>query len=339
MADTRLTLTDFFKSQDPDGAQAQAVELMQQFNPIVRDAPAFPTNAPLGNRTTFTRKLPAVGTAKINKGVTRSKSTTDQRTDAIGYLAGRSEVDERIRKVLGAAAFESRRYDEDRRFEEAFAQYQAQLSFYGDIRTDEAGYDGLATRMGALNPGTDAAAAQVWSMGTVVGGDGTSIYMVDWGERTCHLGYPMLGEGVSQLDIEDHGREQVNDVDGNPMYGYVTTYDWFTGLVVKDMRRIARLANIDSSDAALDAPTQGKLIDSLEKIMARMPTPPRGDNVIGRRILYCATALWSSFTKQARSFSNQALTIQDYLGQPTPHFWGHPILQCDQISTTEATVS
>jgi len=336
-SDTRLTLLDFYKARDPDGSQAQAVELMNQFNPILRDAPALPTNAPLGNRTTFTRSLPSVGTAKINRGVTRSKSTTDQRIDALGYFAGRSEIDSRIRKMVGADAFNRRRMDEDNRFEEAFAQYVAQVSFYGNLASDEASFDGLGTRMGTLNPGTDLTASQVWSMGTVTGGDGTSLYIVDWGERTCFLGYPQNAAGG--LDVEDKGEQNVNDVDGNPMFAYVSVYDWFCGLVVKDPRRIARLANIDLSDALAGGATQGILIDKLEQIMARMPTPPRGDEVVGRRVLYCATALWAAFTKQARSQSNQALSIQDYLGQPTPHFWGHPVVQCDQVSTTEPTVS
>lgn len=338
--DTRLTLFDFFKSMDPDGTQAQAINLMQQFNPVLEDAPVYPSNAPLGNRTTFVRSLPSVGTAKFNKGVTRSKSTTDQRTDAIGYFAGRSEIDSRYRKVLGTGAFAKRRLDEDRRFEEALTQLMVNTFFYGNVASDEASFDGLAPRMNALNAGADAKASQVWSMGAVVGGDGCSIYVVDWSELTAFLAYPMEQEGVQGgLDIQDKGERPVNDDDGNSYDAYVTAYDWFVGLVVKDPRRIARLANIDLSDSALDAPTQGALIDKLEQIFARMPTPPRGTESIGKRILYCPTALWASFTKQARSKSNQALSIQDYLGQPTPHFWGHPIRQVDQLSTSESTVA
>lgn len=340
MADNRLTFLDFQKSQDPDGAPAQAVELMNEFNPFLRDAPAFPTNAPLGHRTTFTRSLPTVGTAKINKGITRSKSTTDQRVDPIGYWAGRSEIDIRHRKIWGEAAYRQRRLDEDKRFEEAFAQEVCNAFLYGNVAEDEASMDGLATRMASLNQGSDNKASQVWSMGTVVGSDGTSIYIVDWGERTCHIGYPQNDSaGAGGLDIQDKGEENVLDVDSNPMYADVTTYDWMTGLVVKDPRRIARLANIDLSDSALDAPTQGRMIDKLEQILSRMPTPPRGTEAVGRRILYCATPLWASFTKQARSQANQALSIQDYLGMPTPHFWSNPIVQVDQISITESAVS
>jgi hypothetical protein len=335
VADNRLTLTDLAKSKDPNGAQAQVYELMNQYNPPMQDAPAYPSNAPLGNRTTYRRSLPAVGTAKINKGVTRSKSTTDQRVDTIGYFAGRSEVDARIRKLEGDAAFVSKRQDEDKAFEEALAQLHCNTLFYGDVKTDEASFDGLATRMAALNAGADLTAAQVWNHASgqaVSGADGCSIYVVDWGERACHLIFPP--QSIAGLDVQDKGELSVNDADSNPFQAYVSLYDLFVGLCVKDPRHMGRLANIDVSDAALDTPLQGKIIDNLEKIMSYMPDPGGA-----QRVLYCPFKLYSSFNKQARSFSNQALSIRDYLGRPTPHFYEYPLRKVQQLSIAEATVS
>jgi hypothetical protein len=335
MPDNRMTLADIAKSKDPDGAQAQVIELMSQFSPILQDAPAYPANAPYGNRTTFRRSLPAVGTAKINKGVTRSKSTTDQRVDAIGFFSGRSEVDARIRKVEGDAAFAKKRADENMAFEEAFAQLVTNYAFYGDVKSDEAGFDGIATRMATLNAGADLKSSQVWSQATgqaVVGGDGSSIFVVDWGERMVSLGYPPAT--TAGLDTQDLGEISVNDADGNPMQAGTTLYEWFIGIVVKDPRHMARLANIDISDAALDTPLQGKIIDNLEKILSFMPDPG-GSN----RVLYCPLKLYSSFLKQARTVSNLALSMGEYLGKPNPMMWGYPLRRSDQLSITESTVS
>jgi len=332
VADTRMTLLDYAKSKDPNGAQAQVYELMAQFNPCMQDAPAYPSNAPLGNRTTYRRSLPAVGTAKINKGVTRSKSTTDQRVDTIGYFAGRSEVDARIRKLEGDSAFTSKRLDEDKSFEEALSQLVCNTMFYGNVATDEASFDGFAPRMNALNAGASFTAPQVFSQGTVSGSDGCSIYAIDWGERANHLIYPP--ESIAGLDVQDKGELSVNDADSNPFQAYVSLYDWFVGLCVKDPRHMGRLANIDVSDAQIDAPTQGRIIDSLEQIMSFMPDPGSA-----QRVLYCPFKLWSAFSKQARSQSNQALQIRDYLGRPTPHFWEYPLRKVQQLSITEATVS
>ena len=332
MADTRMTLLDYAKSQDPDGSQAQVIELMNQYNPWVQDATATPANAPLGNRTTLRRSLPVVGTAKINKGVTRSKSTSDQRTDTIGYFAGRSEMDVRLRMLEGSAAYLKKRSDETAAFEEALAQAVSLTMAYGNIVSDEASFDGLAPRMAALNPGTDLTASQVWSMGSVTGGDGCSIYIVDWAANMTSLIFPP--NSVAGLQVNDKPDLPVNDVDGNSFQADVMTYDWFVGLCVKDPRHVARLANIDLSDAIIDSPTQGIILDKLEQIFSRMPDPGPA-----QRVMYCPIALWSGFTKQARTRANLALQIIDYLGKPTPAMWGYPLRKVQQLATNEATVS
>lgn len=332
MADDRMTFTDFAKSQNPDGTQAEVYELMDQYNPPFEDGPAIPALAPEGNRTTYRRTLPAVGTAKINKGVTRSKSTTDQRTDAIGYFAGRSEIDRRIRKIYGEAAYLAKRRKEDRSFEEALAQLICNNFFYGDMKNDEASFDGLAIRMATLNQnGASRVDPAVFSMGSVSGSDGCSIFAVDWGQDATHWIYPP--NTIAGLDVQDKPDQPVNDADGASFQADVTLYDQFVGVAVEDPRHIGRLANIDLSDAAIDAPTQGKLIDLLERLMAFMPAP--GPN---QRVLYCPTALMPAFRKQARSGA-KVLTIEEYLGRLTPHFYEFPLRAVDQMSITEGTVS
>lgn len=328
----RMTLTDFAKSRNPDGTQAQVFELMDQFNPALQDGPAYPSNAPYGNRTTYRRTLPSVGTAKINKGVTKSKSLTDQRTDTIGIFAGRSEVDIRIRKIEGEAAYLSKRQKEDRAFEEALAQLVANNFLYGDVKLDEASFDGLAPRMNVKNEGISDVEPQVWSMGSVTGGDGASIYIVDWSQDAAHFIYPP--NSMAGLDVLDKPEQSVKDDDGAEFFADVSVYDWFVGLAVEDRRHIGRLCNIDTSDALVDAPTQGKLIDKLELLMAHMPEPGTS-----QRVLYCTKKIYAAFSKQARSFNNLALSIEDYLGKRVPHFHGYPLRKMDQQSSTEPAVT
>ena len=331
-SDNRMGFADFAKSKDPNGAQAQVIELMNQLQPVLEDAYAEPANAPYGNRTTLRRSLPAVGTAKLNKGVVRSKSTTDQRTDAIGYFAGRSEVDARFREIEGVAAYAKKRLDENAAFEEALAQAVTQAFFYGNIATDEASFDGLAPRMNALNQGTSLLDSQVWSMGTPGGGDTCSLFVCDWGERALKMGFPP--NTVAGLAMKDLGDISVNDDDGNPMQAGVSLYDWFVGVILKDPRHVARLANIDLSDALLDAPTQGKIFDKIEQIFSLMPNPGAS-----QRVIYCPLRLYAGFLKQARTVSNLALSMGEYFGQPTPMMWNYPLRRSDQLSITEGTVS
>jgi hypothetical protein len=327
-----MTLRDFAKSKDPNGAQAQAIEMLEQYNPMLQDAPAYPANAPYGNRTTYRRSLPSVGTVKINKGVSPTKSTTDQRVDTIGIFSGRSEVDSRIGKVEGTAAMATKRRSELNGLQEAMAQLVAQNLAYGDTKLDEASFTGLAPRMASLNAGASVILPQVWSSGTVTGGDGCSVYIVDWGEYATKLIYPP--NTIAGMDVADKGEEKVTDAAGGTFYVLAQTIEWFIGLSVEDPRHIGRLANIDLSDALLDSPTQGVLFDRLEQMMDIMPAV--GPN---QRVMYCPNRLYSAFRKQARAKSNLALTMEQYLGELVPHLWNVPVRKMDQLTITETTVS
>ena len=308
MADDRLTIYDFNRSKNPDGTQAKIVEILAQQNPAIQDAPAYPSNAEIGHRVTVQKSLPTVATAKINKGIGRSKGQTEQMVDAIGYWAARSEIDPRIRKIQGDSAYMSRRTSENRMFAEAFSQATCNALFYGNHALDESSFDGLAPRMGSLNTNSfiDPFCLNMAASVAVAGADGCSIYVVDWGPDACHLIYPKEYSGGMGLVVEDLPDRDGRDVDGNDMRVDVTEFHWFLGLAVEDRRHMARLANIDLSDALLAAPTQGFLLDELEKILSYMPDPGGAT-----RVMYGPTFLEPGWRKQARSRANQALTIQD----------------------------
>jgi hypothetical protein len=151
VADTRLTFIDFQKQLDPSGKNLLPVaEVLNQINAPLQDGPITPSNADLGHRVTFRSGLPTVATGKMNKGVPRSKSTTEQRTESMALFVGRSEIDVKNRIAWGESKFNMKRAGEDIAFAEAFSQYIAQQFIYGTIATDEATFDGLATRMPSL---------------------------------------------------------------------------------------------------------------------------------------------------------------------------------------------
>lgn len=327
----RMTLLDFAKSKKPDGQQAQVIELLEQYLPMLQDGPASPSNAPYGNRTTYRRTLPTVGTAKINKGVVRSKSETDQRQDSIGYFAGRSEVDVRIAKVEGMAAFANKRRSENAAFMEAMAQLVAQTLCYGSVALDEASFDGLVPRLGTINEGSSFITSQVWRNGAV-GADNASVLVVDWGEYACSLMFPP--NTVAGIDAEDKGEVSVNDDDGNPFQAMLMLFDWMVGLKVEDPRHVGRLGNIDVSDALLDTPTLQLIHTGLENVIGMMPEP--GPNT---RVLYCPKSIYIAFTRQARNKSNIHLTMQEYLGKLVPHFDGYPIRKMDRLSIAETLIT
>lgn len=334
--DSRTTLLDYAKMMDPDGKPAVVIEILDQVLAMLQDAPAYPANAPFGNRTTLRASLPTVQFAKINKGTKRSKGTWEQRNDPIGIIDGLSEVDTRMRKVIGQDAFNAERFRQDKGFIQAFAQLAGLTLVYGNTATDEASFDGVAPRMASLNAGANRAASQVWSMAAggqaVVGGDGTSMFIYDWGEEGASLIFPP--NTVAGVQAEDQGDVRVTDKNGDPFMAAATYYSWWVGLRIADPRHIGRVSNIDISDANLAAPLQGSLLMTLIDVLTEMPDP-MGMN----RVIYAPSRIHAAYWKQAINKANAALTIQDYLGKPTLHAWGYPMRRHDQISLSEGTVT
>lgn len=338
----RKTLLDVAVGLNPDGRPARVFEVLNQKWPILTDAPAFPSNAPMGNRVTIRTALPTVSRLRINQGIVPSKSAKTQRIDTIGMLGGRSEVDKKMLRIYGSDIVNNERWTEDRAFIEAMGQQCVTDLLYGDENVDSASMTGLAPRMAALN--SLIKNSQVFSMGSVTGGDGTSIYVVDWGEDGAHLIYPkdgeMSGSGGGELAAAglrvDPKKDpiQVLDAAGNFFDALVTEFDWFVGFTVKDPRHIARLPNIDTSDANLTSPTQGTLHDRLVDMLTNMPS---ADGF--QRVLYCTRSILAAFYKQLQNKANVWLSMQEYLGKPMLHFQGFPLRAVDAISAAESTVS
>lgn len=330
MGTDRGTLLDVAKQTDPNGMPAQIVEVLEEQNPILKDAPAFPSNSPLGNRVTLRSSLPDVHYTRVNQGTVRSKSSTEQRVDTMGILVGLSEVDRKMMKIIGEGRYNAYRRGEDLAFVEAMGQRNATTMLYGDELVDDAEFTGLAPRLNNLS--TAITGSQVHSAGSVSGGDGTSIFVCDWGERTGHVIYP---EGsTAGIDTQNHGKQRVTDPAGNPFMADVTEHILTVGITIKDPRHFARLANIDISDANAASPTQGNLIEKLIDLLTPMPDPGGA-----QRVIYCHHRIEAAWYKQALNRANAALSIRDYLGKPMLHFWSWPIRRLDRISASESTVS
>jgi hypothetical protein len=307
---------------------AKIVEVLHQSNPMLQDAPAIPSNAPMGNRVTRRSTLPTVAWRKINEGATRSKGTTTQAVDTIGMLSGLSEVDAGLKEIHGDN-FNAVRFGEDQAYLEAMAQEVAQTLIYGDEASEESAFTGLQPRLETL--ATAITGSQVVAHhSSPSGSDYSSLYVVDWHENYCSLIYPKSSQaGVKTKDL---GEQRVNDKDGNPFTAYVTEYIWLVGLTVKDPRHIARLCNIDVSQALVDESTL--LVNSLLRIMNRMPAK-NGAN----RVIYCSRNIVSALELQIQSKANVLFSWGEYLGEKTLHFKGAPFRPCDQMSEAESLVS
>lgn len=343
VTDTRLTFLDIQRQLDPTGTKLMPVaEVLNQVNMPLQDGALTKSNADTGHRVTIRTGMPAVSTGKVDKGITKSKSTTSQLTETMAMFVGRSEIDVRNKDIYGETKYNMKRATENIVFLEKFSQFIALQFLYGSVAADEGTFDGVATRMPNLAqpaPGSSPQGPQVWNHAATVavsGGDGASIYIVDWNpDRGVHWIYPEESTSGG-LQVRNHESVPVLDVDNNSFFADVSEFIWYLGLAVEDPRRIARMANIDVSDANLGAAnTQGYIVDNLIDIIEYMPSD-EGMN----RVMYAHPRILAGFWKQIMNKTAPLyLTEGEYLGKRSLMFAGYPLRRIDQASISEGTVS
>lgn len=329
----RPNTLELARQQNKDGSLVEIVEVLDQTNAAIQDAPNIPGNEPMGNTVTYRSSLPQVFAAKINQGSVASKSSTEQIVDTIGMIDGRSEVDVKHKKINGEKKYNRWRWNEDRAFLQAIGQLLAQWLIYGGEGGEEAGFTGLALRMNAINPGTNRTKPIVIDAGGA-GADNTSFYVVDWGEHTAHLIHPeTMTAGISADPMGVHPAKDKNNRD---MFVDVTQFLVAMGLSVEDRRHIGRVANVDVSDIATAGETGyagPNLVNRLIDLYAQMP-----DAAGAQRVIYCNPFAHAALHKIAQSKNNLSLHMAEYLGKLTPHFQDSPIRRMDAISNAEARV-
>lgn len=266
---TKNNLVDIAKRLDPDGKIAKVAELLSQTNEMLDDIPFKEANEVTSHLTTVRTGLPTVYWRQLNAGVQPSKSTTAQVKEGIGMLEAWSVCDKKLADLSGNS--KAYRLDEAKAFMEAMNQEAQQTLIYGNSTTAPEEFNGLAVRYSSLS----AANAQNIVNGAGAGSDNTSIWLVCWGEMTCHGVFPKGSK--AGLDHVDHGvqvEQNAGGVTGAQMEVYKDKFSWDLGLALKDWRYVARGANIDVS--ALVAGSGADLINMMIKMLHRIPNKNMG---------------------------------------------------------------
>ena len=317
----QLTLKELANRRDPNGQLAAIVEALSEDNEIMQDAPYFEGNDYFSNRTTRRSSLPSGTFRKINEGVAPEASGSVQVIDTIGILESYSEPD----KILVDSAPNPKQFrnDEDMAFVEGMGQTLASKMFYGNSATTPEEFTGFAPRMDDL----DATNNVIGGGGT--GSDLTSIFIVQWGRTKCFMAYPRnysKSLGISHEDLGEHTlvestlRRQV----------YRSFFQVRAGMVVRDVRCIARYANIESSGSSniFDE-------DNLIKLMNRMKNRGKGAT------MYVNPEILSQMQIRLKDKTNVNFTVDSGLdgGGPVMRFNMAPIRISEQILLTESALT
>jgi len=325
VGNTALTLTDWAKRLDPNGAIDQVVELLAEDNEIIEDALYLEGNLPTGHRTTVRTGLPAVAWRLLNYGVQPSKSTTAQVTDSAGMLEAFAEMDKDLAELNGnTAAF---RLSEDVAFLEAMNQEFADTLFYGNTGIDPEKFLGLAPRYNDLSAAN--ADAIIDAGGT--GSDNTSIWLVLWGQKTCHMHFPKGSmAGISHKDL---GLDVLEDAAGGKYMGYRTHFQMKAGLTVRDWRYVIRICNIDVSDLGTIANTKN-ILTWMVQASERIRNPGAG-----RAAFYVNRTIREKLRLGILEKIANNLSWENVAGKRVMMFDEIPVRRVDALLNTEARVT
>lgn len=341
---TALTYADWAKRVDDGYRIATIIELLSQTNEILDDMLVVEGNLPTGHKTTVRTGLPQATWRLLNTGVPNAKSTTAQIVDTCGNLETYSVIDKDIADLNGNTA--EFRLSEVRAFLEGMSQQVASTLIYGNQFSNPERFTGFAPRYSTGNTALAQTAANVLNGGGT-GSTNTSIWVVVWGPDTWHATFPK-GK-ITGLQHRDMGEWPVQDSAGNTYQAYRDHFKWEIGLVGRDWRYAARIANIDITQ--LTGVSAANLINLLVRALYKLPTAPAQATAIqtsdtpevranmGRVAIYCNRVIRTYLDLQAMNKTNVLLRLEEFNGKVVTTFRGIPVRTCDSILNNEAQVT
>jgi hypothetical protein len=338
LASSALTLGEWATRLDPGGKPAAVIELLGQTNEMLTDMLWMQCNDGAGHKTTVRTGLPTATWRLLNYGVVKSKSTTAQVRDSTGMLEAYSDIDKALADLNGNTA--EFRMGEDMAFIESMNQGMQGSVVYGNTSVNPERFTGLGPRFSSLSAPNG---GNIVNAGGSTPNANTSIWLIGWGQNTCHGLFPKGSK--AGLQVRDLGEVPLYDANNNLFQGYRTHFKWDCGLTVRDWRFVVRIANINVTAGAV---TTANLVNTLITAVNKLPfvsaagnSPPPGGTKPGQvnTAFYCNRTVRAALDIQAMAKTNNFLTIETRDSKPYTAFRGIPIRICDQITNTEATVA
>lgn len=324
---TYPSLIDLYKNMEGGQVTAAIIEMLTEINPILMDMIVRECNQGATHLTTVRSGLPSATWRALYQAVQPSKATNKQVKDATGMLEAWSEIDAKLVDLAGSGAGQFR-LNEAQAFLQAMSNEMASTIFYGSADNE---FTGLAPR---FNDSTAENGSQIIKAGGSTGGQQTSIWMVVWGENTCHGLFPQ--GSMAGLSREDKGKV-TKETDEGIYDVYREKFTWDLGLTVRDWRYVSRVANIDTVALAAGSVDLYKFLRKAYYALYQRRVAG------GNAAIYCNTdvleALDALATNNGTTDNFVRLTRMEIEGETVLTYRGIPIRECDAILNTEDVVA
>lgn len=326
---TLPTLLELSKRVDPGWKEiSPIVELLSMQHGLMGVAPFQEGNLATGERTTVRTGLATPAWRMFNIGVTPSSTQTAQVDFQAAMLKSISECDTELLKI--APNKEQYLLTEATGHIEGMAQEWSSTAYYGTAASPEE-FVGLASMYSSVSASNG---QNVLDAGGTDASDNTSMWLVDFGPdvfgmypRGSTAGISRAGAGV--VWAENFGAT------GKRALVHREEYSLGGGFVVRDWRKIVRVASIDVS-ALVAQSSDANLLYFGTKAKHRI----RSNKTVGRRVWLmnptCAEYLEHQLND--RITAGGGVTMKNVDGFDVMHFVGFPVVIDDNILNTEAPV-
>lgn len=333
---TLLTLADVAKSK---GAQiGKVAEVLLQQNAMLKDIPYMVMNEGTIHKESIRSALPEIYYRKANQPIPASKTTIEERTFTATHFESKSQMDKAVAERGGMDRVGFNRWNQAQGHLQAHANELASLAIYGSPVDDNMKTAGFFDILSTLDS-AEATSKQIIDAGGT-GSDNCSILKVHWGVNSVFGVYPAgTTAGLSRKDHSQGGKMvQIHGIDknGNPgtFWGYEEEFSTDHGLVVKDYRQVARVANIDVN-ALKSGVGAADLIDAMISADYLIDNKSNGQGV-----WYVNRTIEAFLHKQAltKVGAGAGLTFGNYQGEPVLMFLGAPVRRMDALLNSEDRV-
>jgi hypothetical protein len=328
-----VSLLDVAKKGD------KVAEVLTLKNKMMGDIPYMEMNEGTTHKESIRSFLPSPKYRKANQALAAAKSGLEERTFSAAHFESRSQMDAKVAQRGGMDRVALNRWNQAMGHIQAMANEHARLMIYGSPSGEGNKEPGLADIYYTKTTATSETAKNVVDAAGS-GSDNTSIYLINWNPNSVFGVYPKGTQaGLKRTDYSEGGKlVQLQGLDdtgaAGTFYGYDEIFEIDHGLVVKDWRQCARIANIDVSDLKAGSGTNPQLLDLLITAQYRL------DDMSGA-VIYCNRTVHGMLHKQALSQvkAGGGLTFMNYGGETVLSFNGMPIRIQDAILETEAAVT
>ena len=332
-----VTLADVAKSKNKE--IGKVAEVLVEENPMLNDIPYMEMNEGTIHKEDIRSALPEVYYRKANQAIPASKSTVEERSFTAAHFESKSQIDAAVAKRGGMDRIAYNRWNQAMGHIQAHALEHADLTIYGSPDTANRKSAGLFDIYSTISASEEASKQMIDGGGT--GSDNTSILKVHWGERSVFGVYPKGTQaGLKRTDRSAGNKEvqiQALDSNGNAgsFYGYEEQFEMDHGLVVKDYRQAARIANIDVSNLVTGTGA-ADIIDLMISADYKIHTKSNGNGV-----WYVNRTIEAHLHKQAltKVGAGGGLTYENFDGKMILMFLGSPIRRSDALLNSEAQVT